>query len=94
MIDDQGREYKVVTYEPAQANDSSGDPVQISCDYSSDDRYYVGVTTVTITVTGSNDITATCSFNIQVVSNCKYVLLFLLLLSKTVLSYVIYWNFI
>ena len=73
MIDDQGREYKVVTYELAQAYGSRGDPVRISCDSSSGDRYYVNVTTVTVNITGSNDIVAKCSFNIQVVSNCKYV---------------------
>ena len=76
MMDDQGREYKHVTYELAQAYDSSGDPVQISFhyspDYSSGDIYYVGVTTVTVTITGSNNIMATCSFTIYVVSDCKY----------------------
>ena len=65
MFDGQG-EYKIVSY--AAVSDSSGGSgsVQVSYTHSSGDRYYVGITTVTVVATDSCNNLVTCSFTIEV----------------------------
>ena len=86
MIDGRGQ-YKIITYPDAEVSDSSGGPESIRVSYShlSGDRYYVGVTTVTVIAIGSNNNRATCTFTVEVRPTCKYMVLSLYLLSSQII---------
>ena len=60
------------------ATDSDGNPLpfkSVSYSHFSGDRYYVGVTKVTVTVTGFYNNVTTCTFAIEVRPFRKYVIL-------------------